>query len=101
MPSSGMFDDYCKEVAKLRFIKPENYGENKRKAFFINIYNSLTIHATVFQASAGNLPDSPMKVKIYLWERNLISLFGETLLKGERVLEDSCLQYWRPGLQFG
>ena len=62
MSNSEMFEDYGKEVAKLRFIRPENYGENKRKAFFINIYNSLTIHAMVYQASAGNLPDSPMKV---------------------------------------
>ena len=65
MSNSDMFGDYCKEVAKLRFIRPEEYGEDKRKAFFINIYNSLTIHAMVYQASAGNLPDSPMKVKIY------------------------------------
>ena len=64
MANSEMFGDYCKEVAKLRFIRPEEYEEDKRKAFFINIYNSLTIHAMVYQASAGNLPDSPMKVKI-------------------------------------
>ena len=62
MSNSEVFVDYCKEVAKLKFIRPENYGQNKRKAFFINIYNSLTIHAMVYQASVGNLPESPMKV---------------------------------------
>ena len=34
----------------------------QRKCLFINIYNSLTIHAMVFQSCKGQIPDSPIKV---------------------------------------
>jgi hypothetical protein len=32
------------------------------KAFFINVYNSLTVHAFVYQANQVAFPESPVKV---------------------------------------
>jgi hypothetical protein len=34
------------------------------KAFFINVYNSLTVHAFVYQANQVAFPESPVKVDI-------------------------------------
>jgi len=60
--TSPQFEEYCKIAALLKFIKPELFNEEKRKAFFINIYNSLTVHAMIYQAQIGHLPESPVKV---------------------------------------
>ena len=64
MSTSAEFSEYCQEVAKLKYLNTVKFSENKRKAFFINIYNSLTVHAMVHQASLcqGQFPDSPIKV---------------------------------------
>jgi len=62
MSESELFLQYSSEVAKLKFLHPEKLSENRRKSLFINIYNSLTIHAMVFQSCKGQIPDSPIKV---------------------------------------
>jgi hypothetical protein len=31
------------------------------KAFFINVYNSLTVHALIYQADQDAFPESPLK----------------------------------------
>ena len=36
--------------------------ENERRAFFINLYNCLTIHALADMADESGLPASPIKV---------------------------------------
>ena len=80
MSKSDVFLEYCREVSKLKSLNAAALEQNKvfckhnilyhlciffqRKSLFINIYNSLTIHAMVHQAriSQGQLPDSPIKV---------------------------------------
>ena len=81
MSESELFIQYSSEVAKLKFLHPEKLSENRvganyfyinltfsmqRKCLFINIYNSLTIHAMVFQSCKGHIPDSPIKVSFKL-----------------------------------
>eukprot|EP00092_Neocalanus_flemingeri_P041673 GFUD01045390.1.p1 GENE.GFUD01045390.1~~GFUD01045390.1.p1 ORF type:complete len:287 (+),score=64.19 GFUD01045390.1:191-1051(+) len=73
--NSPKFEDYCKTAALLRFIKPELFSEDKRKAFFINIYNSLTVHAMVYQAQIGSLPESPVKVPGF-WKIHCYNIGG-------------------------
>jgi len=60
--TSPKFEDYCNIAALLKYIDPTLLSEDQRKAFFINIYNSLTVHAMVHQAKTGTLPDSPKEV---------------------------------------
>jgi len=60
--TSPKFEDYCNIAALLKYIDPTLFSEDQRKAFFINIYNSLTVHAMVHQARTGSLPDSPKEV---------------------------------------
>jgi len=73
--TSPKFEDYCKTAALLKSIKPECFSEDKRKAFFINIYNSLTVHAMVYQAQIGILPDSPKDVPGF-WKIHCYNIGG-------------------------
>jgi len=77
MADSDLFAEYCREAAKLKHIHPEKLSENKRKALFINIYNSLTIHSMVHQAniSHGQLPDSPKDV-VGFWKIHAYNIGG-------------------------
>jgi len=73
--TSPQFEEYCKIAALLKFIKPELFNEEKRKAFFINIYNSLTVHAMIYQAQIGHLPESPVKVPGF-WKIHCYNIGG-------------------------
>jgi len=73
--TSPKFEEYCNIAALLKFIKPELFSEDKRKAFFINIYNSLTVHAMVYQAQIGILPESPVKVPGF-WKIHCYNIGG-------------------------
>lgn len=73
--TSPKFEEYCNTAALLKFIKPESFNEEKRKAFFINIYNSLTVHAMVYQAQIGMLPESPVKVPGF-WKIHCYNIGG-------------------------
>eukprot|EP00091_Calanus_sinicus_P010377 TRINITY_DN24186_c0_g1_i1.p1 TRINITY_DN24186_c0_g1~~TRINITY_DN24186_c0_g1_i1.p1 ORF type:complete len:278 (+),score=39.79 TRINITY_DN24186_c0_g1_i1:264-1097(+) len=73
--TSPKFEEYCNTAALLKFIKPETFNEEKRKAFFINIYNSLTVHAMVYQAQIGRLPESPVKVPGF-WKIHCYNIGG-------------------------
>jgi len=75
MSRSPKFEEYCKIAALLKFIKPESFNEEKRKAFFINIYNSLTVHAMIYQATTGVLPESPVKVPGF-WKLHCYNIGG-------------------------
>ena len=37
------------------------------KAFFINVYNSLTVHALIYQADQKAFPESPLKASPFSW----------------------------------
>jgi len=73
--TSPKFEEYCKIAALLKFIKPESFNEEKRKAFFLNIYNSLTVHAMIYQATLGALPESPVKVPGF-WKLHCYNIGG-------------------------
>ncbi len=45
MKSSEMFLNYVENTTKLPYVKLENLTLNEKKAFFLNIYNSLVLHA--------------------------------------------------------
>jgi len=75
MAESELFIQYSEEVAKLKFLQPENLSENRRKCLFINIYNSLTIHAMVFQSCKGHIPESPIKVPGF-WKIHAYNIGG-------------------------
>jgi hypothetical protein len=50
------------------------------KAFFINVYNSLTVHAFVYQANQVAVPESPVKVDDIAW-----SVFSIVALASGRI----------------
>jgi len=78
MSDSDAFVEFCKNVAKLKTVNADVFSENKKKAFYINIYNSLTIHAMVYQASISNgkVPESPMKVPGF-WKIHAYKIGGQ------------------------
>ncbi|KAL4224551.1 hypothetical protein ACF0H5_015253 [Mactra antiquata] len=58
---SALFKEYREEMApQLQYVNLDNITENEKKAFFINIYNALTIHGLVDQSE---LPQSVLKVE--------------------------------------
>lgn len=75
IPKSQKFEEYCEIASLLKFIKPESFSEEKRKAFFINIYNSLTVHAMIYQAQMGSLPEAPIKVPGF-WKIHCYNIGG-------------------------
>ncbi len=58
--ASAVFEQYQTMTLGLRSIDLGRISQDGRKAFIINLYNCLTIHAMVEQAT---LPESPLKAK--------------------------------------
>lgn len=75
---SPQFQDYIESCALLTNIHPANFSQNKRKAFFLNVYNSLTVHAMVHQAHCqGTLPQAPKDVPGF-WKIHSYNIGGLT-----------------------
>jgi len=53
---SEEFKAYCSTVYELRHVDLSTLSQDELKCFFLNIYNSLTIHALVHQSKSGNVP---------------------------------------------
>jgi len=53
---SDEFQHYCRTVYVLRHVDLSSLSQDELKCFFLNIYNSLTIHALVYQSKSGNVP---------------------------------------------
>jgi Protein of unknown function, DUF547 len=56
MRASPQFESYQRLAAQLRHVRIEEESlmtQGQLKAFFINVYNSLTIHALIHQAGQG------------------------------------------------
>ncbi|XP_067933692.1 uncharacterized protein [Watersipora subatra] len=62
--SSQLYADFEALTNQLTSVDLESYSKDERKAFFINVYNTLTIHGIV---SMAELPDSVLKVQKF-WE---------------------------------
>ncbi|GFS15507.1 hypothetical protein ElyMa_006772300 [Elysia marginata] len=60
MKKSSEFADYLKEALELQRVDLSNLNEKEKKVFFINVYNSLTIHGLLEQPK---LPDSVLSVQ--------------------------------------
>ncbi|KAK3747651.1 hypothetical protein RRG08_024798 [Elysia crispata] len=60
MKKSPEFGQYLKEALELQKVDPSNMNEKEKKVFFINVYNSLTIHGLLEQPK---LPDSVLSVQ--------------------------------------
>jgi len=76
MASSPQFEEYVRTAALLRHLSPETFSEEQRKAFFVNIYNCLTVHAMVHQAGLGGMiPSSPKDVPGF-WEIHCYDIGG-------------------------
>ena len=60
---SEPFADYLKLVKQLKLVDMGNLSQNERKAFLINLYNSLVIHAIIAKLlGSGSQTD---RVKMY------------------------------------
>lgn len=76
MAASKQFRDYIETSALLANLKPEHFPEDKKKAFFLNIYNSMTVHAMVHQAQLqGSLPQAPKDVAGF-WKIHCYNIGG-------------------------
>lgn len=70
---SQLFKDYRDDMApQLQYAVLDNISENEKKAFFINIYNALTIHGLVEQSQ---LPESVLKVQQF-WKTTSYNIGG-------------------------
>lgn len=54
MKNSEVFKEYVKLSRELQRVQVEKLDQEGRKAFFINTYNALVIHATVENGSPSN-----------------------------------------------
>ena len=74
MGKSSSFEEYKNLAAKLAFLPKSCFeDEQEIKAFFINLYNILMIHALVAQQT---LPQTPTQVQVnmkYSWSGALKS----------------------------
>ncbi|MPC71280.1 hypothetical protein E2C01_065552 [Portunus trituberculatus] len=54
MRNAEEFDNYVKMSKELQHVAVEKLSQDESKAFFINIYNALVIHATAVNGSPSN-----------------------------------------------
>ncbi|KAG0714129.1 hypothetical protein GWK47_014715 [Chionoecetes opilio] len=54
MKNAEEFEDYVKMSKELQHVAVEKLAQDESKAFFINIYNALVIHATVMNGPPSN-----------------------------------------------
>jgi len=62
MAASPQFQDYLEAAHLLVNYDPSSFAEEKKKAFFLNIYNSLTLHGMVHQAVIKGSLTAPKEV---------------------------------------
>lgn len=58
--SSELFNEFQTAASQLSLIDLDSFNDSQSKAFFINVYNTLTLHGVL---SVDPLPDSVLKVK--------------------------------------
>lgn len=71
---SVLFHEYVALSSQLKQCDPSTLQESQKKAFFINVYNSLTIHGL---ASAAQLPSSVLEVDKF-WRKTAYNIGGHT-----------------------
>ena len=77
LKSSDFYQVYVDFSAQLKYVdlSKELLSETERRAFFINIYNCLTIHVL---SEFPDLPTSPLKVQ-NMWDSNAYDVGGHVL----------------------
>ncbi|XP_061182675.1 uncharacterized protein LOC133191032 [Saccostrea echinata] len=72
LKKSEAFKEYKKETLQLQFVSLDDLSEAERKAFFINLYNALTIHGLAEQES---LPSSVLDIQQF-WKTTAYNVGG-------------------------
>ncbi|XP_067654988.1 uncharacterized protein [Haliotis asinina] len=72
LAKSDVFKEYKTQTALLHNVSLDTLSQNQLKAFFINIYNALTIHGL---AEESVLPDSVLKVNQF-WRTTAYKIAG-------------------------
>lgn len=70
---SQEFEEYLKNAKNLNHVELGGCSEQERKAFFINVYNALTIHGL---SSCDSVPSSVLEVEGF-WRNTCYSIGGE------------------------
>lgn len=71
---SQQFKEYEELTSQLQNVNLTDLSENEKKAFFINLYNALTIHGL---ARMEALPDSVLNVQQF-WKKTSYNVAGHT-----------------------
>jgi len=72
---SAEFKAYCLLTSLLRYIDLAELNQNQLKCLFLNVYNSLTLHAMIHQSAEGKIPDSPKDVPGF-WKIHCYNIGG-------------------------
>jgi len=62
LAESQQFQSYLQAAKKLKQIDISILSQDELKCLFVNVYNSLTVHAVVYQFTKGGLPQAPKDV---------------------------------------
>lgn len=72
LKNSGAYKEYKSETLLLQTVSLDELSENVRKAFFINLYNALTIHGLAEQET---LPSSVLDIQQF-WKTTAYKVGG-------------------------
>ena len=77
LKGSDPYRQYVEFSSQLKRINLDDMEEEgQRRAFFINIYNCLTIHALAEMSDESGMPASPIKVD-NMWGSNAYNIGGQ------------------------
>jgi len=62
MGTSEEFKEYVTTVQQLNAVQLNKLSQDELKCLFLNLYNSLTVHAMIHQSTLGGLPAAPKDV---------------------------------------
>jgi len=75
LADNWLFQKYKKDAGMLMQMRPEKLTEESRKAFFINVYNFLTIHAVIEYSLNYGLPASTKDIPDF-WSNYCYNIGG-------------------------
>ena len=75
LAENWLFQKYKKDAGMLMQMRPEKLEEESRKAFFINVYNFLTIHAVIDYTQSYGLPASTKDIPDF-WSNYCYNIGG-------------------------
>lgn len=99
---SQQFKEYEELTPQLQNVELDGLSENDKKAFFINLYNALTIHGLARQET---LPDSVLNIQQF-WKKTSYNVAGHNyslddiehgILRGNKPHPSSMNPQFKPG----